>query len=156
MEYPNKSVTLHDPWRTHAWVEGSKENLNVLFLVSWEKWLSGEDGYRITDNWQHSHLIGLSISCLGQARTFIFLGLHLKCKSTQEPQRLRKLYAFLLVKSKSCFPAPTMNIMTFCGLICNQTELFHAVTCVFFAGEIASWVETWFLNYNLSQLQLSQ
>lgn len=25
-----------------------------------------------------------------------------------------------------------MNIMTFGGLICNQTELFHAVTCGFF------------------------
>lgn len=48
----------------------------------------------------------------------------------------RLLYALLTVNSKSCFPAPTMNsIATFCGLICNQTELFHAVTCFGWGGD---------------------
>lgn len=54
MEYLNKSVTLCDLWRTQAWVEGSKENLNTLFLASYEKWLSDEDGYSITGgDWQY-------------------------------------------------------------------------------------------------------
>lgn len=47
----------------------------------------------------------------------------------------RQLYALLTVKSKSCFPAPTMNsIVTFWGLIYNQTELFHALTWSFWGS----------------------
>lgn len=126
MEYLNKSVTLCDLWRTQACVEGSKENLHILFLASYEKWLSDEDGYI----WlAMPSLAGLSTESPGWARTSISLDCEWSTHTaTEEPQPLQG----------SCFLAPTItSILNFCGLICNQTELFHAV--VLWVGGGAKW-----------------